>query len=305
MGIWRALRLLVVTLIAASTSAVAGPLVEQPYRVAYGDRLTTQIYLNGQGPYEFLLDTASSRTVLYEHTRAALGLVPVSQERIKVFTTSGVTEALPYELKQLGLSGTAIDNLKVITIADPVNATDEPDGILGIDVLQNYLVVLDRPVERLRLYTPDTPVPAPFTKGNSALLEARALPGIGSQFWFFHAFIQYKMAPALLDLGAGLTIINWRYALFMGFSQTGFPGPPEELRDAVGKRTPVIKATNMAIDFAGRRWSRQDVLIADAKLFSLLGLADTQASIIGPGLLKDDSIAIDFRNHRLYVAPRH
>ena len=58
--------------------ATAAPLVDQPYRRGFGDRLITQVYINNQGPLDFLLDTAFSQTVLYEHVRSRLNLAPRS-----------------------------------------------------------------------------------------------------------------------------------------------------------------------------------------------------------------------------------
>ncbi|HLY54055.1 MAG TPA: aspartyl protease family protein, partial [Stellaceae bacterium] len=60
--------------LAATVPAGAAALVDQPYAIAYGDRIATPAYVNGQGPFEFLLDTACSRTIIYNHVRRRLGL---------------------------------------------------------------------------------------------------------------------------------------------------------------------------------------------------------------------------------------
>jgi hypothetical protein len=36
---------------------------EQPYRIAHNGRLVTDVYIDGQGPFAFLIDSASSRSL--------------------------------------------------------------------------------------------------------------------------------------------------------------------------------------------------------------------------------------------------
>ena len=64
---------------------------EQAYAIAYQDRLVTDVFINGRGPYTFLIDTASSRTVIFEHTRKALGMDYSSPDPITVY---GINDAI-------------------------------------------------------------------------------------------------------------------------------------------------------------------------------------------------------------------
>jgi hypothetical protein len=68
-GICALLGLLILT-VPASGALPAG----QPYRVADYGRLVTDIYINGQGPFSFLIDTASSTPLMFEHVRKQLNL---------------------------------------------------------------------------------------------------------------------------------------------------------------------------------------------------------------------------------------
>ena len=67
--IWSLLALLLLCCPADATSPA-----EQPYRIASYGRLVTEVYVNGQGPFTFLIDTASSRSLIFEHVRQKLGL---------------------------------------------------------------------------------------------------------------------------------------------------------------------------------------------------------------------------------------
>jgi len=85
--------------LAALAEAQAGSLVDQPYAIGYGDRLATKVFIDGQGSFDFLLDTASSRTIIYEHVRAQLGLTALSNEPLTVYGITGAVKAIPGRLK--------------------------------------------------------------------------------------------------------------------------------------------------------------------------------------------------------------
>lgn len=283
--------------------AGAQPLVDQPYTIGYQDRFITKLMINGQGPFEFVIDTGSSRTVLYEHTRARLGLTPVSTEKITVYTLAGVTSAEPYLLKELMLSGERIADLTAVIVPDPKRAGDEPDGVLGIDVLEKYLVVVDRPAGRFKLFARNAPVPEPYNSWRAVHIEPRHLPEISTEFWFLTAYFEQKISTAVLDLGAGLTIINWHLAHDLRIWQYRFPSSSDEMRDVVGGRTPVVRLQGVTVDLRGRRWKNQSVLIADARLFDVLGMSGKSSSIVGAGLLLNESFAVDFEGRRLLLPP--
>jgi hypothetical protein len=78
---------------------------------------------------------------------------------------------------------------------------------------------------------------------------------------------------------------------------------PREIQDVLGKTAPVILVSRVRLWVDRRSWYDQDALVADAPIFTLLGLGNTPAGLIGPGLLAEDSLAIDFEHRRLYLAP--
>ena len=43
--------------------------------------------------------------------------------------------------------------------------------------------------------------------------------------------------------------------------------------------------------------------MADAPVFDYFDLDEQAAAIVGPGLLRDTSLAIDFAGQRLYIGP--
>jgi hypothetical protein len=286
-----------------TAGAAAQAIVDQPYVIGYGDRFTTAVYLNGQGPFTFVIDTAASKTVLYEHVRARLGLSPVRDEQITIFGLAGKGSSPPYAIAELRLADEKIGPLEVVVVGGTRGPPAEPDGVLGLDVLTRYLLVFDRPASRLKLFAPDSK-PAPYIDWPGLSLEPRPLLGVSQEFWFLEARFERKRSRALLDLGSGLTILNWPLARNLGFHESQFSRPPVQVQDLLGRVSPMFILKGLHAQLGNRRWSDHRAVVADARLFELVGLANRPASIVGAGLLKDESFAVDFARKRLHIAPR-
>jgi hypothetical protein len=61
---------------------------------------------------------------------------------------------------------------------------------------------------------------------------------------------------------------------------------------------------NLEVRLPGQTWDNQLAVIADAPVFGYFDLEERPAAIVGPGLLRDNSLAIDFARGRLFVGPK-
>jgi len=309
----RLLRTLAILCIAAvgSVGASAGALVDQPYTVAYGDRLTTKVVIDGKGPFDFLLDSASSRTIIYERARAQLGLVPVNNEHVVVYGLNGVVNAPAVRPEEIRLSDERIRGLTIAALPDPGGTLDEPDGILGLDVLERYFVVLDQPEQRLRLFARASGAPEPYSAWPRVPMRPQRTKQFPFDLWYIDAkYTKVELAPVsattLFDLGAGITIMNWEMAYRFRLRKWGLARSPapQLVQDGLGKDAPVALLKGLWIEIGDRSWLNEPALITDPPVFELLDLTHRPAAIIGPGLLKNESLAIDFQNQYLYIAPK-
>lgn len=289
-----------------------GALVDQPYDIGYGDRLTTKIFIDGKGPFDFLIDTASSRTIIYEHARVQVGLEPVNNERIVVYGLNGVLNAPAVHIGELRISGEYVEGLSIATLPNPGGNSGEPEGILGLDVLERYVIVLDRQGQHLRLFPRSSGAPAPCNEWPRVPLTYQKASKFPFGFWYINAqFTKAESgstpATTLFDLGAGITIINWDTAYQFRFRQWGLSRAltPQQVQDGLGKDAPVAVLKGLWIRIGDRSWFNQIALVANAAVFKLLDLSGRPTAIIGPGLLKDESMCIDFENQYLYIAPPH
>jgi hypothetical protein len=248
------------------------------------------------------LDTAASRSMMFEHLRARLGLAATDDKPLIVYGMQNVGTAAPIVANELRLSTETIRSLSMGVLPDD---SDPADGLLGMDVLSNYLIVLDRKRMRLKLLPTDGGEGAEFRSWPALSLTRRPVKDTAASLWLMRASIGGVSIPSLLDMGSGMTIINWSAAEQLGLKRMYFPkdGVPQKLRDALGTVEPVVFAQGLTIWLGGRVFTNQTVLVANVNVFRYFHLDTGPAAIMGSGLLKDNSLAFDFARQKLYLGP--
>lgn len=101
-------------------------------------RMTTPVRVNGQGPFEFVIDTGANRTVISRELAVALRLPAVGPTA--VHGVSGVETAETFEINRLDVDAVASRRLRAPAFSRDRLGTD---GLLGVDVLRNRRVVMD------------------------------------------------------------------------------------------------------------------------------------------------------------------
>jgi predicted aspartyl protease len=300
--------LTVLMLLAAAADGARATNPVSGYRIAFEDRLVTDVFINGRGPYTFVIDSASSRTIIYEHVRAQLGLKASEPDPIIVYGINQQARAMAIAPDRLTVGGQDIAGLAMGVLPDTEGRGD-PDGVLGIDVLSRYFVVLDRGGMQLRLLPRDGGAAKAYARWDQVALTPRALSNIPVDFWYVTIAVNGHVIQALFDLGAGVTLLNWPAAERLGVEKRAatrkYGPPPEGLRDVLGKIAPAVVVKDVTITFPNQTWRKQDVLVSNAPVFEFFGMGEKSGAIVGPGLLKDNSLAIDFAGHQLYVGPHY
>jgi hypothetical protein len=290
------------------TAARAADLAQLPYRIGADGRVSTDVYLDGHGPYNFVLDTASSRTMLFEHLRQQLKLMPADTGMLKVYAMNNIGTAVPVKPGSLRLDKQTIDGLTMGVLPDDITPADGQqgaDGILGMDALSQYFMVMDHDALQVRLMDPSDPGATAYREWPSEKLTPYQARDMDITFWWMDAKFGGKTVTALLDMGSGITMMNWQAAEQLGLHRENFLKTtiPQDLRDALGTLEPVVLVKGLSVQTGDRTFADQNVIVANAKVFEYFGLADRPAAIIGPALLRSNSLAIDFGKRRIYIGP--
>ena len=300
--------LLILAILAAATAVRADALADLPYRIGGDGRVSTDVFVDGQGPFSFLLDTASSRTMLFEHLRQKLGLTASQNGMLKVYAMNNIGTALPVQPRELRLAERSITGLTLGVLPDdlrPPEGEAGADGILGMDALSHYLLMMDHDALRLKLMDPASADADIYRGWPSAELTPYQAKDMDVTLWWLRAKFGNQNVTALLDMGSGITMLNWNAAEKLGLRRASFDKEPipQDLRDALGTLEPVVTVKGLAISVGGREFPAQTVIVANAAVFRYFGLENKAAAIIGPALLRHNSIAIDFNKRRVYIGP--
>jgi len=289
------------------TTARAADLAKLPYRIGADGRVSTDVYLGGQGPFSFVLDTASSRTMLFEHLRQQLGLLPSATSMLKVYAMNNIGTAMPVKPGALGLDKQTINGLTMGVLPDDVTPIGQQgaDGILGMDALSQYFLVMDHDALQVKLMDPGDPGAAAYRQWPSERLTPYQAHDMDVTFWWMPAKFGGLNVTALLDMGSGITMINWNAAEKLGLRRADFLKDkiPQDLRDALGTLEPVVLVKGLSIAVDDHKFLDQTIIVANAHVFEYFGLDDRPAAIVGPALLRSNSLAIDFGKRRIYIGP--
>jgi predicted aspartyl protease len=122
-------------LVKASRPVASGILLEG----RLGVMTTPTVYVNGRGPYRFLIDTGASMTSLSERLVQQLSLKTQLDRTLRVAGLGGQTQARRAQLDGLSLQTQQITKLNVLVVNSPIFQTLGIEGIIGQDVLNRYV----------------------------------------------------------------------------------------------------------------------------------------------------------------------
>lgn len=253
---------------------------------ALDERVTIPISIDGKGPWNFIIDTGSQRTVIARELAQKLALPP--RANVIIISMTGRAEVSTVALPPLDFGGNRIDDIEAPVLeGDHLGA----QGLLGLDSLHAKRVTLNFRTGRMEIASsnvrrrlsadPDTiVVEARRKRGQLILLDSQVngmrvniMLDTGTNFSIGNLALRdrlmaKKRAPAMLE--ATLTSVT-------GGALTGQVGRIRSVR--MGR----VNLTQVP------------VLFADASPFAELGMRDKPALLLGISALRIfDRVAIDF-----------
>jgi predicted aspartyl protease len=107
------------------------------------------VEVNGSGPYRFLFDTGTSRSVIDRQMADQLALQPVGQGEAVGLAGSAVVSLVRSESVSMGAA--TVRNLSLTVLPKGAGLPAEVRGILGEDFLGNFDVLIDNRHHRIEL----------------------------------------------------------------------------------------------------------------------------------------------------------
>lgn len=264
-----------------------------------GQRMTVPVRVAGRGPWGFIIDTGSERTVIGRELAGVLKLSPGPAVRVTAMT--GVANTGTVRVPHLAVSEAS--GIAATAVEAPTFATRDigAAGMLGVDALQGHRVVIDFDRSTMAVTPSTRRARARPSYGDDVVVSARSLYG---QLIVTDARIGSKRVSLVIDTGSPVSIGN--PALLKALGRRRSVGQVQ----AVSVTGDLLTAAGYSVDglsLAGVTLNNVPVAIADAAPFHRFMLTERPAILIGMDVLRlFRTVQIDFANREIrFRLPRN
>ena len=254
-------------------------------------RYTIPVRIDGVGPYNFMIDTGSQATAVTDRVMRGVILPPAGEALVVGMASRQVVDLV--ELDRFEVADRTLHN-----IAAPVLQRRHvgADGIIGLDALQDFRVLIDFRDETIAVADAEDEL---SRRGFEIVVRARSKLG---QLLITDAEIEGVRATVIIDTGAQASMGNLALQ-----------------RRIRAKRAHEVKTTDVngasilsdlsyarSLEFQGLEVSNVPITFADTPAFEALGLEDKPVLSLGMQHLRlFDRVAIDFAKRQiLFDLPR-
>ena len=259
------------------------------------DRMTVPVSVSGTGPYAFLVDTGSERTVISRELARRLRLT--SGRAATLHSVMGANDVGTVHIPHLRVSSNVISVIDAPALsASNIGA----DGMLGIDSLRSQRVLFDFKAKTMSITPSNQPVER--MDGDTIVVRARTRNG---RLIFTQARIDGRKISVIVDTGSQVTIANM--AMQKMLTRRGHDLLPESVRleTVIGEQMSARVARVPEIELGGVKLRDLAVAFTDAHIFRELGLENKPALLLVMNAMKAfDRISIDFAAKKVrFVLP--
>ncbi len=253
------------------------------------ERMTVSVRIDQGGPYEFIIDTASQRTILSKEIAGALALD--IEDEVTIVALAGSTVVQTVFVPSLTLGQRSYDGLVSPTFRS-VNIG--ADGVLGLDSLQGQRILFDFLGRNISVE--DTSEPLKSRSLREIVVTARRRSG---QLIFTNATIAGVKTSVIIDTGGELSIGNKALQRRLRLKSSAMV--QMNLVDITGRSVEADYGIAEELLIGRARFGIIPIAFADIAPFKALQLDKKPALFLGmDALRKFDRVAIDFANRKIY-----
>jgi hypothetical protein len=251
--------------------------------------LLVDVRINGNGPYQFVVDTGADRTILATEVAVELGLSHGEKVMLEGVVRGVLTETV--SIRTISVGSITSRHLIVPTLS---RSLLDADGYLGLDFLDGHRVTFDFKNHVLQVSKPRARFSANWVREDEARIRAS---GSSGHLQALDCMVDGIPATAFIDSGAEVSAAN------------------EPLLAALARRNPAFRETGdiHLIDITGGEilgkvamvnkirltaaltFTDCPLVIADFLVFDVWGLRQRPALLIGMNLLRQfGRVSIDY-----------
>ena len=256
-------------------------------------RMTVPVTIEGRGPYQFVVDTGSDRTVVSQELATLLKLA--AGDSVTMHSMTGVASQSTVVVPALTIAGQTTLDINAPALLEAYLGSH---GLLGIDTLKGRRVVMDftkRTLSILRTgekeaYDPDT-----------IIVTARSKYG---QLVLVDADVDGTPITVIIDSGAETTVGNAPLRALLAKRNRKMQFFKTELVDVTGGKLGAEYASVGRIRIAGITVENAVIAFADAHPFKRYGLEGKPAMLLGMDTLRSfRRVSVDFAQRKVRFLP--
>jgi Aspartyl protease len=253
------------------------------------DRLTVPVYINGKGPYRFIVDTGADRTVLATEAGMELGLAHGPRVLLDGVVQTMIANTV--SIRHLAFGSNTSGNFIVPTV--PRSLLDA-DGYLGLDFLDGHRVTFDFEGGLLQVSDSRPKFSADWTRPSEVRIHAF---GSSGHLRSLDCRVDGVSTAAFVDSGAEVSAANGPLLAALAHHNPGFGVIGDmELIDITGGQIQGKVAMVKQIRLPGLAFDDCPLVIANFQVFKAWGLTRSPALLIGMNVLRQFSrVSIDYR----------
>jgi predicted aspartyl protease len=268
--------------------------------------LVAPVVFGAQGDtLRFIVDTGASRSAVSARTAGRYGLRP--RGRVEAVGASGPASLELVALPTLGLGTIEVRNLRALVLDDAIltpfggrlDGYDALDGVLGVDILRRFDVLLDAPSGRMVLFDPgEGPGPLEESLSAAVAISSRSTPLLRHQ-----VEINGVRVTGVLDSGSRRVVLNSTAARLARIEADA--GSGERTAPGVGAQETIQHAVTIdRLRAGGLTLESVDGHMADLPVFAALGIGSTPAVLLGAPVLDRCPVFVSYSTNTLRYCRR-
>lgn len=287
-----------VSLTQAQPSSAQGTPPDQPLLILdasldQDERMTVEVIINGEGPFQFVVDTGAGRSVLTPAVVERLALPPGPEIIIHGISGSIVSPTAKIEHLKAG-------DARLVGVTLPVLPRDRigADGLLGVDILEGRNVLMDfrknqLQIRRSQYFSELTRRPGEVAVAADSRFGRLTLVG---------ARIGGARATAFIDSGGGVSIGNMALARSIAARRRRSPDLVQQARLLTADGEIQLGEFRIvpSIAMGNLRLTNIPMAFADVHIFDVWGLKEQPAALLGVDVLRLFArVELDFGDERV------
>jgi predicted aspartyl protease len=260
------------------------------YRTEYDARMTVPVSIGANGPYNFIVDTGSERTVISSELATRLALGP--GRTVTVHSMTEVSRVPTVVVPGLRLGQRTMEDIQ----APALNRADlGAAGILGVDTLQTQRVIFD--FQRGEMTIMPSQRNHPRWPEGTIVVTARSRFG---RLMLIDASVDGERVWVIVDTGAQVTIGNMALRAALARRNRLGTMAPVSMISVTGGRFTAEYSIARRMRIGGADINNLPIAFADVHPFRQLRLLDRPAILLGMDALRlFQRVSVDFANRRV------